>query len=639
MRYFKFFIYIFLAFLPAACQKPMETLSVSPETVTVSQSMGRGSFMVVTPGDWTAELKPDAEEWCRISPERGTGNTTVKVICNPNPGESSRETEVLVKTASGSGVCIVKIIQPETVLSLPSEPVIVNASGDAVSMTLSISDASASWTIQFPQDLTVTPDKGKGTSEITISATPNPKNKPRHFSIGVTCGESSGNIDVEQMPGANHYPTAPVPVRPADGATDIYLIPTFQWERSSDEDYDRLQYSIELSVNGTEWTSYGKTEGLSITLDKPLEANTAYFWRIVASDGIDEVPGKIHTFTTGEKSIHPDGEVYRYDENMFDGPIPLIFTGDGFISEDYESGGDFDVKVDQGIEHFFSVEPYKSLKSYFSVYKVAAYSEERGASRWNEQAGDYEKKVNTRFDTRYYGNGYNSTYMTCNTGLVYTYAKKTGITQETLNKTIVILVVNDPVYSGTCWMEYGGSAVAIVPACGNSDSPYTYRATMVHEAGGHGFGKLADEYTFSDSPASPSDKNNIESQYNLYGWSPNIDTRGKENCKWKHFFGVPEYESVGYIEDRTQYASGVYRPELNSVMRNMTMAHIYYNGPSRENIVKRIYNAAGEEYSFEKFIALDKGNQRKPAAGMAAEEIPSYLERPTAHTSPQIIHR
>ena len=73
--------------------------------------------------------------------------------------------------------------------------------------------------------------------------------------------------------------------------------------------------------------------------------------------------------------MYPDGAWYIYDQ-IKDGTIPLIFIGDGFVANDYEQGGLFDKKADEGIEAFFATEPYKSYRNKFKVYKVVAHSQE-----------------------------------------------------------------------------------------------------------------------------------------------------------------------------------------------------------------------------------------------------------------------
>ena len=311
------------------------------------------------------------------------------------------------------------------------------------------------------------------------------------------------------------------------------------------------------------------------------------------------------------------------------GPIPIIFMGDGFTAADYVQGGNFDTKIDEGIEDFFATEPYKSYRSNFKVYKVVVYSAESGASRWNQSTNSYTSQVLTAFDTRYYGNGYNSTFMTTNCDKVYSYAMKiSGITDAVLDKTACVLVINDPTYSGTCWQSQSGRSVAIVPTC-DANQPYSYKMTMAHEAGGHGFGRLADEYKFSDNAIDDQAKANIIA-WSALGANANIDITGDRTLiKWKQFFSLSAYKMVGAYPG-AQYASGVWMPEFNSVMRDMTFLH--YNAPSREAIVKRIKSYLGLTYSFDEFVTNDA-----VALQSAPRRVKSNLVlRNTAHTSPQL---
>ena len=52
---------------------------------------------------------------------------------------------------------------------------------------------------------------------------------------------------------------------------------------------------------------------------------------------------------------------------------------------------------------------------------------------------------------------------------------------------------------------------------------------------------------------------------------------------------------------------GVCEPENHFIRQDcMVTNELYFNAPSREQIVKHVYELAGEEYSFEEFIAWDK---------------------------------
>ena len=122
---------------------------------------------------------------------------------------------------------------------------------------------------------------------------------------------------------------------------------------------------------------------------------------------------------------------------------------------------------------------------------------------------------------------------------------------------------------------------------------------MNHEAGGHGFGRLADEYVTSankDKTITDSEKTSLQN-WVKYGFYPNVDlTSDLNNIKWKHFVGKAGY-SVAAHEGGFYFTYGVWRPESSSCMIDNRQ---YYNTPSREHIVKRIlrtaHNARVSEY-------------------------------------------
>ena len=79
---------------------------------------------------------------------------------------------------------------------------------------------------------------------------------------------------------------------------------------------------------------------------------------------------------------------------------------------------------------------------------------------------------------------------------------------------------------------------------------------------------------------------------------------------------------------------GVYRSEANSCMNNDIP---YYSTISREAIVKRIMEYAGEEYSFEKFVENDKRDVTPEAQSRSADRVP-MKSAGSIHFPPQI-HR
>lgn len=616
--------------LAVSCQsEKISTISVSKETVELNRSANYGSFMVLTDDEWSIEVPSDAA-WCTVSPLSGTGNTDIKLKAEDNVERKDREFRLAVRNSLD--VVTVTVIQRGAEIAVSPEPLKVAATGGTVTTAID-ADNRTSWTITASNGITVEPSQGTGGADVKITLAANSVNRERNFKLPVSVsGKKVAEIILVQEAGPNSAPEKPVLTSPENGASGISRVLSFKWQSSSDADADFVTYVLECSSDAKEWNEIATTSKISAQIDFALEPDTKYWWRVKAYDGIEYTASDIYTFTTNGKHIPLDGEYSQYTEGGLTGKVPVIFIGDGFTIPDFEEGGHFDATINEGIEHFFATEPYKTYRSEFTAYKVAAYSEDSGASIWDESRNDYSVKKNTAFDTKYYGDGYTGTLMTCNDSKVYSYAKKIdGITEEVLRGTTIVLVVNCKTYSGTCWMYPDGRSVSIVPACGPS-APYSYKETMAHEAGGHGFGRLADEYIFSSEKAPESAINGII-EWSGYGANANVDVAAdKSKCKWRHFFTIPGYSSVGYYSGAQYSGGGVYMPETSSVMRNMT--DVYYNAPSREAIVRRIMSSAGKTFDFDAFIEKDRAVQRSYSLSVSrAVHYPAV----TAHTPPQYV--
>ena len=131
-----------------------------------------------------------------------------------------------------------------------------------------------------------------------------------------------------------------------------------------------------------------------------------------------------------------------------------------------------------------------------------------------------------------------------------------------------------------------------------------------HEAGGHGFGKLADEYIYHNAFIQSCDCfccSHVKelNTFKSYGFYDNISLTGDmQSVPWSHLIYDPQYSNtVDVYEGAFFHTRGVFRSEPKSCMHNNIP---YYNAVSREAMVKRIKKYAGEEYSFEDFKANDK---------------------------------
>ena len=154
----------------------------------------------------------------------------------------------------------------------------------------------------------------------------------------------------------------------------------------------------------------------------------------------------------------------------------------------------------------------------------------------------------------------------------------------------------------------GGFAIAYCPMS-NYGYPFDFRGVVQHEAGGHGFGKLGDEYIYHNAfiDACKCTCCGHVFEFNMAkgkGWFDNLSLTGKmSEVPWSHLIFHEKYNGfVDIFEGGYMHNRGVYRSEQNSCMNNDIP---YYSTISRESIVKKIKKFAGEQYSFEDFVAND----------------------------------
>ena len=88
------------------------------------------------------------------------------------------------------------------------------------------------------------------------------------------------------------------------------------------------------------------------------------------------------------------------------------------------------------------------------------------------------------------------------------------------------------------------------------------------------------------------------------GWGRNVSLNGKYgSVEWKHLIPHPKYSDIVDIyEGSHMHSQGIYRSELNSCMNNNVP---YFSTWSRQLIVERIKDAAGETFDFSDFVQHD----------------------------------
>ena len=309
--------------------------------------------------------------------------------------------------------------------------------------------------------------------------------------------------------------------------------------------------------------------------------------------------------------------------------INLVFLGDGFNAADI-SAGEYMKTMQEQMERFFDIEPYRTYRDYFNVYTAIAVSPESGI-------GTVNTIRYTRFETTYTGGvGLRGDY-----DAIFEYAMRMPtVDKSNLNQTLIVMTPNSTDYGGICQMWDDGSAIAFCPLS-NYGFPLDSRGVIQHEAGGHGFGKLGDEYIYHNEfidfcGCTCCGHVDAINHAKSLGWYENLSLTGKMNeVPWAHLIFDERYSDVvdifegGYMHNR-----GVYRSEANSCMNNDIP---YYSTISREAIVKRIMEYAGEEYSFEKFVENDKRDVTPEAQSRSADRVP-MKSAGSSHFPPQI-HR
>ena len=302
-----------------------------------------------------------------------------------------------------------------------------------------------------------------------------------------------------------------------------------------------------------------------------------------------------HTMTVEQYDYqYGDGDMITLQEATKGDGVNIVLVGDCFDAKDI-SEGKYLKAIQDAYGYFFDIEPYLTYKDYFNVYGVFGMSADSGMGT-----------VNTIREARF-GSQY-----TLNAGVSPDFettfaAACIAPINDDVSRTLVIMIENSADYSGRCYMWGDGSAVAVVPMS-EDPAPYDFRGIVHHEAGGHGFGKLADENIYHNAFVSHcglcGDLTGAIKENKSYGFYENISIDGNfHEVPWSHMIYDPQYSNtVDVYEGAYMHTRGVFRSEPTSCMNNNIP---YYNAISREAMVKRIKKYAGEEYSFEDFKAKD----------------------------------
>lgn len=308
---------------------------------------------------------------------------------------------------------------------------------------------------------------------------------------------------------------------------------------------------------------------------------------------IFRLKGKDYTTYTDVRQVvsdeyREDATVTLQEATAGSTPVALFLVGEGYGADDIVSGK-YLADMKEQMEHLFSTEPYKSYRQYFTVSTAYACSPQSGMGGL------------LRFQPQTWRETANS--------LIWDYAHEHGTSVTDQSRTHILVLCNTQAYGSHTDLWDNGLSFSWLGK--NTDQyPYDQRGDVLHYLGGRGIGKLGPEYVnhFTFMKACTCPGCNMTNEYNDMrnrGWWQNVSTTNKLNeLPWRHLIFDERYaQLVDVYEGALNHARSTYRSENQSVMGAV---HVYYyNTISRQEIVRRILEAAGETFSLEAFFAKD----------------------------------
>ena len=449
----------------------------------------------------------------------------------------------------------------------------------------------------------------KSGEEIVFYAQENNTEEERKCYVVFEYEEKQTSLLIEQLPKSVLY---------FDGE-DSYSF-TFRKDTLKLKLKANVDYQFIYLDDGDNWISqlkksnFGSIKNRSEDVEFQIEENSLSEKRkarIVVCDETCLYTDTINIYQEGAKQdIGNDGSYIAICKSL-KGSANLVVMGDGFVHNDLGKGGYYEECMNKAVEYFFSIEPYRSYQEYFNVYMVMAESEEGGVGDDNFFGGSSAK---SKFGTTY-GDG---TEIKCDDEMVFEYARKVKEIPENVPITVLI-VLNSNKYAGTAYLYSDGNSIALCPMS-TEEPPNDFEGIVHHEAGGHAFGFLCDEYVYKNKEI-PDDYKKDILEWQEKGFQMNLDfTDDLNKILWKDFIGIDKYAPVGAYEGGYEYQYGIWRSEENSCMNNNIP---YYNVQSRWCIVNRIMKLSGIDFTIQDFIAND--NPVYPTEGRSVQPTDDFI--------------
>ena len=450
-------------------------------------------------------------------------------------------------------------------------------------------------------------DAGEGQVKVT-AVFENNSNQVREAKVKLTSGDEACEISVFQEVGDYVLPEKEEYLIGVEGG-----VFTIYFETNVDVEKLKVYTSSEpgswLRQETTSRSAASETHEVSLhaTSNKGGMSRSAYLLFVREEDGVQKELGTVKISQQGGQVLESvdfseDGKIDTLQQHAKGEGIPIVLMGDGFVDQEL-ADGTYRRVMEKAMENLFTEEPVKSLREYFDVFMINAVSENN----------DFGMGYKTAFSCKLAGG--NSTVIKGDDVSVQVYVGKV-LKEEKKKNSLAVVVLNTSVYAGTTYLGYQDGngkfiefAIAYCPVIETLESEH-FRQVLVHEAVGHGFGKLEDEYVYPDK----GNVTTLEMQrirtMQANGWAQNVDfTASKDTVLWASFLTDSRYqnEHLGVYEGACTYPKGAYRPSEDSMMNSNTCA---FNAPSRKSLYEKVMKIGmdTEQVLYEDFVTFDKAH-------------------------------
>lgn len=458
--------------------------------------------------------------------------------------------------------------------------------------------------------LSLSPLSGEaGECQVKVTAVfENNSNQVREAKVKLTSGDEVCEISVLQEIGDYVLPEKKEYLIGVEGG--VFSI---QFETNVDEEKLKVYTSSEpgswLRQETSSRSAASETHEvlLHAASNKGGMSRSAYLLFVKEEDGSQKELATVKISQQGGQVLESvdfseDGKIDTLQQHVKGEGIPIVLMGDGFVDQEF-TDGTYRRVMEKAMENLFTEEPVKSLREYFDVFMINAVSENN----------DFGVGYKTAFSCKLAGK--NSSAISGDDASVQVYVGKV-VKEEKRKNCLAVVILNTSAYAGTTYFGYQDKnskfiefAIAYCPIIENLESDY-FRQVLVHEAIGHGLGKLEDEYVYSDKGSISTLEVQRIRVMQANGWAQNVDfIASEDSVMWASFLTDSRYrnEHLGVYEGACSYPEGAYRPSEDSMMNSNTCA---FNAPSRMSLYEKVMKIgmAVEQVSYEDFVAFDKAH-------------------------------